>query len=287
MGSLPFINDGLGYLQNSYTQQSVINFNSAVVRREIQMLPRLANRNLLQVANLPDATPEKITSFEFGYKSVLLDNRFVIDLDAYVNRYKGFLGQVQVYVPNAVQVNTDAGVIAMLDRNRDPVAASGVNSASQGQSRYRVYTNAVNIYYNWGAALATTFNFYKTFTMNGNINFNNMKASNPNDIFVTGFNTPKWNAAFSVGNPRLGKNTGFNITWRWQDAFLWQSPLVTGTIPAFNTLDAQINYRFVKQHTTVKLGGADLLNHRYLQYAGGPTLGAIYYVAVTIDNFLN
>ena len=30
VGSLPFINDGLGYLQNSYTQQSVINFNAAV-----------------------------------------------------------------------------------------------------------------------------------------------------------------------------------------------------------------------------------------------------------------
>jgi iron complex outermembrane recepter protein len=57
-------------------------------------------------------------------------------------------------------------------------------------------------------------------------------------------------------------------------------------VSAFNTFDAQINYRFQKQHTTVKLGGADLLNHRYIQYAGGPTLGAIYYVAVTVDGLL-
>jgi len=28
------------------------------------------------------------------------------------------------------------------------------------------------------------------------------------------------------------------------------------------------------------------LNHRYIQYAGGPTLGAIYYVAVTVDGLL-
>jgi outer membrane receptor protein involved in Fe transport len=82
------------------------------------------------------------------------------------------------------------------------------------------------------------------------------------------------------------KNTGFNITWRWQDSFLWQSPLVNGTLPAFSTLDAQVNYRFQKQHTTIKLGGTDLLNHRYLQYAGGPTLSAIYYVAITIDGLL-
>ena len=217
----------------------------------------------------------------------MLENTFVIDLDAYVNQYKGFLGQVQVYVPNGVQVNTDAGVIAMLDRNRDPTSAFGGNSASQGQSRYRVYTNAVSTYYNWGTALAITYNFYKAYTINGNINFNNMKASNPNDIFVTGFNTPQWNTALSFGNPKLAINTGFNITWRWQDSFLWQSPLVNGRVPAFNTLDAQINYHLVKQHTTVKLGGANLLNHRYIQYAGGPTLGAIYYIAVTIDNLLN
>jgi iron complex outermembrane recepter protein len=36
----------------------------------------------------------------------------------------------------------------------------------------------------------------------------------------------------------------------------------------------------------VKLGGANLLNHRYIQYAVGPTLGVIYYVAVTIDGLL-
>jgi iron complex outermembrane recepter protein len=286
VGSLPFINDGLGYLQNSYTQQSVINFNAAVSAQGNTDAAALANENLLTVANLPVATPEKITSFEFGYKSVLLDNTLVVDVDAYVNQYKGFLGQVQVYVPNGVNVNTDAGVIAMLDRNRDPTAASGGNSASLGQSRYRVYTNAIATYYNWGSALAITYNFYKRYTINGNVNFNNMKASNPNDIFVTGFNTPQWNTVLSLGNPQVAKNTGFNITWRWQDSFLWQSPLVNGSIPAFSTLDAQVNYRFQKQHTTIKLGGTDLLNHRYLQYAGGPTLGAIYYVAITVDGLL-
>ncbi len=82
VGSLPFINEGLGYLENSYTQQSVVNFNAAVSAQGNTDAAALANQNLLVVANLPDATPEKITSFEFGYKSVLLDNSLVIDLDA-------------------------------------------------------------------------------------------------------------------------------------------------------------------------------------------------------------
>jgi len=34
------------------------------------------------------------------------------------------------------------------------------------------------------------------------------------------------------------------------------------------------------------MGGANLLNHRYIQYAGGPTLGAIYYIAITVDGIL-
>ena len=70
-------------------------------------------------------------------------------------------------------------------------------------------------------------------TINGNVNFNNMNTSNSNDIFVTGFNTPCWNTALSYGNPQVVKHTGFNITWRWQDSFLWQSPLITGTVDAF------------------------------------------------------
>ena len=179
-----------------------------------------------------------------------------------------------------------AGVLAMLDRNRDPTAASVDNAASQGQSRYRVYTNAKNIYHNWGSALAITYNIYRQIYINGNVNFNNMKSSSPTDFFVTGFNTPQWSIPFHLVTRKCEKILGFNITWRWQDAFYWESPLVNGNIAAFNTIDAQVNYRLVKQHTTVKLGGTDLLNHRYLQYAGGPTLGAIYYLALTIDGLL-
>jgi iron complex outermembrane recepter protein len=286
VGSLPFINDGLGYLQNSYTQQSVINFNAAASAQGNSDYAALANQNLLQVANLPEAKPEKITSFEFGYKSVLLYNTLVIDLDAYVNQYNGFLGQVQVYVPNGAEVGSNEGVLAMLDRNRDPSAGVGGNAPSLGQSRYRVYTNARNTYYNWGSSLAITYNFYGKYAINGNINFNNMNSSSTTDLFVTGFNTPQWSSTLSFGNPQVRKNLGFNITWRWQNAFYWESPLVNGSIPAFNVLDAQVNYSFPRQHTIIKLGGTDLLNHQYLQYAGGPTLGAIYYVAITIDGLL-
>src|SRR5688572_4483222 len=286
VGSLPFINEGLGYLENSYTQSSVIAFNAAVSSQGNTDAVALANKDLLVWANLPAARPEKINSVEIGYKSVLLDNKLVIDIDAYSNTYDGFLGQVQVYVPVGEKVGSDAAVIAMLDRNRDATTASGSNSASQGQERYRVYTNAKNTYHNFGSALGITYNFYKKYTLSGNINFNRMKTNESNDIFVTGFNTPQWSSNLSFGNREVAKNIGFNITWRWQDAFLWESPLVTGAIAAYNTIDAQVTFRLPKMHSQIKLGGSDILNHRYLQYAGGPTIGGLYYVAITVDGLL-
>lgn len=286
VGSLSYINEGLGYLENSYTQTSVVNFNAAVAAAGNTDAAALANRDLLVVANLPKARPEQITSFEIGYKSVLLDNKLIVDVDAYTNRYDGFLGQVQVYVPIGETVGSDAAVIAMVDRNRDKQVASGGNSASNGQERYRVYTNAKNTYNNYGSALGVTYNFYKKYTIGGNVNYNKMKANKTDDIFVTGFNTPEWSTNLSFGNREVVKNVGFNIVWRWQDSFLWESPLVTGKIAAYNTLDAQVTYRIPKVNASVKVGGANLLNNRYIQYAGGPTIGGLYYAAVTIDGLL-
>ncbi len=283
VGSLSYINEGLGYLENSYTQQSVVNFNAVVSAAGNSDSAALANRNLLQWANLPKARPEKINSFEIGYKSVLFDNKLVIDLDAYTNQYDGFLGQVQVFVPRGETVGSDAAVLAMLDRNRDATTATATTAASKGQDRYRVYTNAKNRYHNYGSALGITYNFYKKYTVSGNVNYNKMKANKADDIFVTGFNTPDWSSNISFGNREVVKNIGFNVTWRWQDAFLWESPLVTGKVSAYSTVDAQVTFNFPKLNSHLKVGGSDLFNHRYLQYAGGPTIGAIYYAAITID----
>ena len=274
VGSLPYIDKGLGYLENSYTQQSVVNFNAAVSAAGGSRQTALDNRNLLVPADLPDSRPEQITSFEAGYKSVLLDNTLVIDLDAYINTYKGFLGQVQVFVPHGVTIGSDTAVLAMLDKNRN------------AQDRYRVYTNAKNTYHNYGSALAITYNIYKKFTVRGALNYNKMKSNQTNDVFVTGFNTPDWSGNISFGNREVVKNIGFNVVWRWQNSFLWESPLVTGTISAFSTVDAQVSFHLPKINSTIKLGGSNILDHRYLQYAGGPTIGGLYYAAITIDGLL-
>jgi iron complex outermembrane receptor protein len=47
-----------------------------------------------------------------GYKGIFFDNKVFLDVDAYANRYNGFLGQVQVFVPNGTTVGTDAAVLS-------------------------------------------------------------------------------------------------------------------------------------------------------------------------------
>lgn len=286
VGILPIINEGLGYRENSYTQSSVALFNAAVKLAGNTDAAALANRNLLVPGNLPDGRPEGINSFEVGYKSVVFNNKLFIDLDGYTNVYDGFLGQVQVFVPIGETIGSDAAVIAMVDRNRDATIASNGNAASKGQERYRVYTNAKNKYTTYGSSLGLTYNFYKTFTISGNLNYNKIKGTSP-DLFITGFNTPAWTTNLSFGNRAVTKNIGFNTVWKWQNNFLWESPLVTGTVDAINNLDAQVTYRLPVTKTTIKLGGTNILNKGHIEYAGGPTIGALYYVAITVDGLLN
>jgi len=279
VGGLKYINEGLGYLDNSYTLASVNNFNAAVNKDVTNGLNQndaaLKNRDLLSVTNLPPTRPERVNSFEIGYKAVILDNKIFIDIDAYHNVYDGFLGQVEVSVPSRGPVGSDSAVIDMLASNRAK------------QTRYRVFTNAKNKYTTYGSSLGITYNFYKKYSVSGNVSFNTIEANKTSDVFVTGFNTPKWAVNMAFGNREVVKNLGYNIVWRWQDSYLWESPLATGHVPAYQTIDAQLTYRVPNLKTTLKLGGSNILNNRYYQYAAGPTIGGLYYLAVTVDGLFS
>jgi outer membrane receptor protein involved in Fe transport len=100
------------------------------------------------------------------------------------------------------------------------------------------------------------------------------------------FNTPKHKTNITFGNRKLTDNLGFNVTWRWQAAFLWQSSFTipaNGMVPAYNTLDAQVSYRISDIKSVLKIGGSNLINKPYIQSLGGPSIGAIYYVSITFD----
>jgi hypothetical protein len=131
------------------------------------------------------------------------------------------------------------------------------------------------------------YNFYRRYSFSGNINYNNIKELDAKDIFVTGFNTPFWSTNIAFSNREIFKNIGFAIAWKWQDSYVWESPLVNGNIPAFQTIDAQVSFHLPSVKSQLKIGGANILNTRHIEYAGGPTIGAIYYIAATMEGLFN
>jgi outer membrane receptor protein involved in Fe transport len=77
---------------------------------------------------------------------------------------------------------------------------------------------------------------------------------------------------------------------RWQEEFEWQSSFTipaNGNVPSYTTLDAQVTYKLNSTKSTLKLGGSNILNKKYIQSLGGPNIGAIYYLSITFDDLLN
>ncbi|WP_292010963.1 TonB-dependent receptor [Chryseobacterium sp.] len=273
VGGLEMVNDGQGFLNNSYTLASIDLFNaavnSAISSGQGQDIAVQNSKSLLVASNLPEMKPEQINSFEVGYRTILNENKIAIDWDAYYNIYDGFLGQVDVAVPKNGDIGTLAGINDMLDKTQ--------------QTRFRVFTNSVNKYKSLGSTLGIRYNFYEDYTISTNVSYNDLISNNSNDIFITAFNTPKWMFNLSFGNKEIFKNIGFNIVGKWQTGFDWQSPLANGYIPSYATIDAQINIKFPEINSNIKIGGTNILNHYYYQYAAGPTIGGLYYIAYTFD----
>ncbi|MBT2619382.1 TonB-dependent receptor [Chryseobacterium sp. ISL-6] len=273
VGGLSKVNEGLDYLDNSYTLASIDKFTSAVNADvdggKTPNQAALDNKNLLMVANLQKLQPEKINSFEVGYKSVFFNNKLVLDWDFYYNIYEGFLGQVEVAVPKNGKVGSENAVLDMIDRSK--------------QDRYRVYTNSNNTYKSYGTSLGIRYNIIKNYNVNANVSYNDLASNTNSDLFITSFNTPKWMVNLSVGNREIIKNIGVTIVARWQNQFLWESPLASGNIPAYYTVDAQATWKLPEINANVKIGATNLLNRRYFQYAAGPEIGGLYYLAFTYD----
>ena len=74
---------------------------------------------------------------------------------------------------------------------------------------------------------------------------------------------------------------GAGVTFKWQSSFYWQSFLVSGTTPAYSTLDAQVSWLVESAKLQIKLGATNMLNHYYRSFLGGPSVGAMIYTTLT------
>ena len=100
------------------------------------------------------------------------------------------------------------------------------------------------------------------------------------DGLEDGFNTPEWTYNLFFGTPRIYKTIGFNINFRQQAAYLWQSALATGNVASYSTIDAQLSTTMLNNEVITKIGASNILNKYYYSFLGGPSIGGFYYLNV-------
>jgi len=287
IGGLPFYRDKYRIYENAFTLGSVQRYTAAVGAGASPVSP--AATALLEVQErLPDLRPEQVRSTEVGYKGLLGNNRLLIDLAYYYNDYSDFIAQTAVRkAPGPVfpgaGITTDQGAINAINA---PSLLTPITTPGQ-ENTFQTYTNIIdkNVTAH-GAAIGITYNLPNNYSISGNYNFNQLLTDlDPN--LLLGFNTPEHKTNIMFGNRKITKNLGFNVAYRYQSGFFWESTFAIGDVPEFHNVDAQVNYKINSLKTIVKLGGSNIFNNRYIMNFGGPTLGAIYYISITFDELLN
>ncbi|GAB3755678.1 TonB-dependent receptor [Spirosoma pomorum] len=264
VGGLPIMSQGI--FERAYLRTSIdafqaaintdVNTNGLTTNQAIQK-----NKGLLKASPYTYIKPEQVNSVEIGYKGLWFRQRLYVDVDAYYSTYRNFMAQVNANVP----------------RGSNPDSLAYYFASSTTQDRYRLWTNSQTRVYNYGASAALRYSLTTNWSLGGNASFARLDRAENGDELESAFNTPKWITNLTLTNGNIWSGIGFSINYKYQSAFLWQSELATGMVPAINTVDAQLSYQLRKAGVLVKIGGTNLLNHSYYTFIGGPAVGGFYY----------
>ncbi|MEJ7828762.1 MAG: TonB-dependent receptor, partial [Segetibacter sp.] len=259
IGGLPGFNNYFAFNTNpGYTAESIVAY-----RNSFASTP---NPGLLQKAQFETVTPETMNSYEIGYRG-LLTSKLLVDVYGYYSRYTNFIGRVAV----------GRGA------SGDPAKAFTDLASPYTTNNYSFVLNTSNDVNSlgWGASLQ--YELGKGYMANVNVSGDQLQNVPAN--YFTQFNTPKYRYNVGLSNNNAGKNIGFNVMWRWQDKVDWQGTFAAGEIPAFGTLDAQVNYKIPSVKSVIKIGGSNVLNKYYYSAFGNPRIGAIYYISLGYNIF--
>ena len=270
VGGLPAMSQGI--FENAWLQSSITTFQAAVLndinKNGVSKNDAIVkNKGLLKKNRYTYIQPERIRSFEAGYKGIFWGGRIYIDLDLYFNNYRAFIAQANMNVPRTQ--NADSIPFALYDKTQ--------------QSQYRMWTNSQTVVYNYGFSAGVTYRFGSGYIANANASFAKLQRSASEDGLEDGFNTPQWIVNATLSNEHVFGRLGAGLAFKWQDAYYWQSFLVNGNTPAYSSVDAQASYEVVRSRMKIKAGATNLLNHYYRSFLGGPSIGGLYYTTVTYD----
>ncbi|MES2882729.1 MAG: TonB-dependent receptor, partial [Bacteroidota bacterium] len=195
--------------------------------------------------------PESVVSYELGYKT-LVNKRLLIDAYGYYGTYSNFISRRDV-----LQVSTQKG--------------------------FSVVTNVPEEVKTYGGGASIEYVLPANFVVGAN--FSSDKIKNVPAGFRSFFNAPDFRTVLSLSNTGFGKNKvlGFNIAYRYQTGFLYESEFIEGDVPAYHTIDVAFNVRIPKIKSMFKLGANNLLNQYYQSAIGNPSVGGLYYVSFAFN----
>jgi outer membrane receptor protein involved in Fe transport len=268
VGGLKIMSNGI--FENSYTKASIDVFQAKVTSdvntKGLTQTQAIANNQTMLKKNpYTYLQPEYVRSFEFGFRGLALSKSLFIDADLYYNSYDNFIAQVEASIPKT--------------GNPDSIPTY-LNSKTK-QDRYRLWTNSQSKIYIYGTSLGLKYRYSDKFSFLGNITYSKLDRTDSKDGLEDGYNTPEWMLNGTVMTENIWKNLGAGITGRYQTKFDYVSFLVSGSVPEYWTMDAQVNYNFRKPGILAKFGATNLLNKPYYSILGGSSIGGLYYISLT------
>lgn len=275
LGGLDEISSPYNIAGNVFTQESVMEYGGALTEFinvngvDSAQAGIEKYKGLLKPIDVKYVKPEKVKTYEVGYKSLLFNNNMYLDLSAYLSFNTDFIGAYNVIKPGY-----GGG------QNADSITAAAYALADNQYTAYQVISNLDGEVQSHGFALGLSYNLPSNFVISANGTISNLDKA---PYGRTLYNTPKYKTNVGISNRKLFKNTGFSINWRWADSYMWQSLFGDGMINAHHTLDAQVSYRFTKLGTSLKIGSTNALNNRHTEVYGGPTVGGVYYASLVFD----
>ncbi|HEV3411866.1 MAG TPA: TonB-dependent receptor [Puia sp.] len=196
--------------------------------------------------------PETVASWELGYKGLICKN-LLLDVYGFYAQYTNFIG-LTVLV-------------------KDPLVLGQTATNTFG-----IYTNSPTKVNTGGGGIGLDYSLPAGWLLSGNYVYSTISSKDVNQ--QTDFNTPKHKFNLTVANYSIAKVYGFNLTYRWQEGYLYQSSFITGYTPAFGTLDAQISMKLPKlDHSLIKIGASNLLNYYHVDAIGDARIGGLYYIS--------
>lgn len=280
IGGLEEVTDFYDLQGNAYIQKSLKDYEEAITNTIIEENIKIELAKLRHIDILENGIvrqdqfrglkPEQITSFEFGYRSLVQERR-VFEVNYYRNYYQNFIGNLRVVKP---RTSPSLDLIRAANQAASPGTSDVIFVTANSEKQ--IITQGLELLYDITGLTGVNFSVNATFAD---------IIQDSDDPLVPGFNTPPFKFNVKVGHRRVSRNFGAEFTWRSRTGFDWRSPFADGRVDGFSTFDIQLTFKVPSANSLIRIGGNNVTNNNQFNSYGGPEISAFYYLSFTFDPF--